>query len=119
MRQSGQVKGYSAFIYSGLPVSEQARILSLYVLPNPDLTGLYHVSGQPISKYELLTLLAEEYGKNTAVVPDSAIKADMTLDCSRFRKATGYVPHPWPELIKAMRNNKLLMEEISGQDELS
>ena len=34
-----------------------------YKIPNPDLRGLYHLSGENIDKYSLLSILNEVYKK--------------------------------------------------------
>ena len=73
------------------------------VLPNPDLRGVYHVSAAPISKYDLLQLVAREYGRTNEVVPDDRVVIDRSLDSTRFRRVTGYAPAPWPELVRTMR----------------
>lgn len=103
LAQEGAVKGYTRAIYSGLPVTEHARILREYILPAPILTGLYHVVGRPISKYELLRLIACEYGKITTIEPERTVNEDKRLSGDAFSRATGYIPPEWPELIRAMQ----------------
>ncbi|MBY4731311.1 dTDP-4-dehydrorhamnose reductase family protein [Cupriavidus pauculus] len=102
LAQEGSVKGYTKAIFSGLPTVEMARIICDYVLPRPELRGLYHVSAEPISKYDLLRLVADVYKKRIEIVPDDGLVIDRSLDSSRFRAATGYMPPVWPELIDAM-----------------
>ncbi len=69
LAQKGKVRGFINAIYSGFPTVEIARIISEYVIPNPDLKGLYHVSSNPISKYDLLKLVSERYKKSIEVEP--------------------------------------------------
>jgi dTDP-4-dehydrorhamnose reductase len=103
LSQSGTVKGYSKAIFSGLPTVELARVIRDFVIPQPALHGLYHVSADPIDKLELLRQVARIYQKYITIVPDDQLKIDRSLDSSRFRSATGYEPPQWPELIEAMR----------------
>jgi dTDP-4-dehydrorhamnose reductase len=102
-----QVNGYTRAIYSGLPAVEQARILAQLVLPREDLSGLFQVSSAPISKHDLLGLVAEEYGKRIAIVPDDSVVDDKRLSGARFFRATGYVAPGWPWLLKNMREHHL------------
>lgn len=102
LSQAGQVKGYTKAIFSGLPTVELARVVRDVVLPRVDLSGLYHVAAAPIAKYDLLTLVADVYGKRIEIVPDDAVVIDRSLNADRFRAATGYVAQPWPELVKRM-----------------
>jgi dTDP-4-dehydrorhamnose reductase len=102
LAQRGEVKGYRRAIFSGLPTCELAAIIRDAVIPRRDLSGLYHVSAEPISKYDLLRLIGAEYGKEVETVPDDRVVIDRSLDSSRFQKATGYVAPEWPELIRRM-----------------
>ncbi|MGE5563264.1 MAG: dTDP-4-dehydrorhamnose reductase family protein [Bacillota bacterium] len=103
LSQEGSVKGYQRAIFSGLPTVELSRVIRDFVLPRPDMHGLYHVAASPISKLELLKLFAAEYGRQVKIVPDAALAIDRSLDGSRFREATGYVAPPWPLLVAEMR----------------
>ena len=103
LAQQGSVKGFRRAIFSGLPTVELARVIRDHVLPHPELRGLYHVSAEPINKFDLLTLVARAYGKTIAITPDDKLVIDRSLDSSRFREATGYQPEPWPELVRRMR----------------
>jgi dTDP-4-dehydrorhamnose reductase len=103
LAQEGSVRGFARAVFSGLPTVELAGIVTDRVIPNEGLTGLYHVSTAPISKYELLRLVMERYGKRIRIERDEAFVCDRSLDSSRFRKATGYQPPPWPEMVSRMR----------------
>lgn len=106
LSQVGAVKGYRRAIFSGLPTVEIGRIIGDFVLPNPDLNGLYHVSAEAIDKYSLLDKVARIYGKSITITPDDALVIDRSLDSTRFREATGYVPPCWDDLIAGMRDFK-------------
>lgn len=102
LSQEGSVKGYTRAVFSGLPTVELARVIGDYVLPRPELRGLYHVSVEPIAKYDLLRLVADVYQKRIEAVPDDGLVIDRSLDSSRFRAVTGYTPPAWRELIETM-----------------
>jgi dTDP-4-dehydrorhamnose reductase len=104
LAQTGSVKGYRRAIFSGLPTVEIARVIRDYVIPHPELHGLYHVSAAPISKFDLLTLVAQTYGKTIDIVADDQLVIDRSLDSTQFRQATGFSPKPWAELISSMRD---------------
>jgi dTDP-4-dehydrorhamnose reductase len=103
LAQEGPIRGYRRAVFSGLPTVELARVIRDYVLPRPDLHGVYHVSSAPIAKYDLLQLAAAEYGRSNEIVPDDAVVIDRSLDSTRFRLETGYAPPSWPDLVRAMR----------------
>ncbi len=101
--QEGPIDGFTRAVFSGVPTVELARIIRDFVVPNPQLRGLYHVSAEPIDKHTLLTLVAREYGRQTVVNPSERLVIDRSLNSDRFRAMTGYAPPTWPDLIALMR----------------
>jgi dTDP-4-dehydrorhamnose reductase len=106
LSQQGSVKGFTKAIFSGLPTVELARVMKDFVIPHPQLNGLYHVAAAPIDKFELLNQVAAQYGKQIEIRPDDALVIDRSLDGSRFHQATGYVAPAWPELIRRMHEQR-------------
>jgi dTDP-4-dehydrorhamnose reductase len=102
LSQQQGVRGFTRAVFSGLPTVELARVMRDFVIPNPGLRGVYHVSAEPIDKHALLQLLAHVYGKTTPIEPDDRLVIDRSLDSTRFRQATGYQPAAWPELVRQM-----------------
>jgi dTDP-4-dehydrorhamnose reductase len=102
LAQRGRVKGFTRAIFSGLSTVELARVIRDFVMAAPDLSGLYHVSSAPISKYDLLCGVAREYGHSIEIVPDGELVIDRSLDSSRFRERTGYVAPAWQEMLRVM-----------------
>lgn len=104
LSEQGKVRGYTNAIYTGLPWVELARVILEFVLPNPELRGLYHVSSQRISKLDLLQLIARVYGKDIVIEPDDSVRIDRSLNADRFSRVTGYDPAEWPGLIATMHS---------------
>jgi len=102
LSQKQGISGYTRAIFSGLPTVELARVVNRYVLPRLDLHGLYHVAADPISKFELLKLVSNVYGRDLPIAPNAELIIDRSLNGSRFAAATGYVAAPWPDLITKM-----------------
>ena len=105
LAQKETVRGFTNVIYTGFPTIELAHIISDFVIPNPDLQGVYHVSSEPISKYELLKLVAGRYEKHIEIEPYDEFFVDRSLDSSLFCKITRYSPPSWPELVDIMYQN--------------
>jgi len=99
---------FSRVIFSGLPTVVLAQIIRDYVIPKPKLFGVYHVAAEPISKFDLLKLIAEIYGKTIELIPVDRPVCDRSLNPARFYAATGYEAPEWPELIRIMHDYKLL-----------
>lgn len=102
LAQEGIVKGYRRAIFSGLSTLEVARVIRDFVIPFPQLTGVYHLSVDPIDKFTLLNLIAKIYDKSVVIIPDDNLIIDRSLDSNRFRLATGFSPKSWRQLITEM-----------------
>jgi dTDP-4-dehydrorhamnose reductase len=104
LAQDDGVKGFRRAIFSGLPTVELALVIRDYVIPRPELHGLYHVSAKAINKYELLRLIANVYGKSVEIHPDDQLVIDRSLDSTLFSQATDYQPKEWSELVQLMHD---------------
>lgn len=110
--QEGSVKGFKRAIFSGFPTVEIAHIINDYILPKPNLSGLYHVSADAIDKYSLLSLVAKVYGKDIEIIPDESVCIDRSLDSTTFRHATGYSPPSWDTLVKKMYSSYCKVDQL-------
>ena len=103
LAQRGQtVKGFTKAIFSGFSTSELARIVELVLTDVPTIHGLYHVAAQPISKYDLLTLVRDRLRVPVTIERDVTFECDRSLDASRFNQDTGYSPPAWEAMIDDM-----------------
>lgn len=109
-----KVGGYTRSIYSGFPTSVFARIVTDLIANYPDLDGLYHISSEPITKFDLLRLFNDAYDARVEIVPDASLAIDRSLDSSKFRAATGFSPLPWPEMIAGMAGDPTPYDVFRG-----
>src|SRR5262249_8838615 len=59
--RGGRVKGFTRAIYSGFPTIVFADIIADLLLKHTGLEGLYHISGEPIDKFGLLSMVDRAY----------------------------------------------------------
>lgn len=104
-QRGGRVKGFRRAVFSGFTTNELAKILAHIAETQRTLSGLWHVSADPINKYDLLNLVNDAFATKVDIAPDDSFNCDRSLDSTRFREATGYVPPAWPELIRQMRDD--------------
>jgi len=102
LSQTDRVKGFTKAIYTGIPTIELARIVDEYVLARPDLSGIFHVSSESISKYDLLRLVRERYKLKIVIEPYDEFVQDRSLKSDLFRSKTGYSPPSWNRLVDGM-----------------
>ena len=100
--RGGSVRGYTRAIYSGFSTRAMADIIANVIENYPDLSGTYHVSSEPINKYDLLCLLRDAFGVQVEIEPYSEVHIDRSLDSSRFRAATNFTPPTWDAMIQAI-----------------
>lgn len=103
LSQNTTCYGYSKAIFNGFPTFYFAKILEKIL--SKKITGILHVSGTKINKYELLKKINKIYGKNIIIKKNTNIKIDRTLNNSLLKS---YFPKKknWDSLIKNMKNEK-------------
>ncbi len=106
LRQTGSVTGFQRSIFSGMPVTEAARIVHGILLQRPDIVGIVHLAAPPISKFDLLTRIAALYGLDLEVRPAQEPVLDRSLDASRFASLCGYATPGWPKLLDDMKRER-------------
>ncbi len=94
----GTVRGFTNAFFSGPTTHEVARVID-GVLDRPDLTGVYHVAAEAISKYDLLALVRTIFGLHIEITVDDELRLDRTLDNNKLRSAMAVSTPTWPELI--------------------
>lgn len=101
----GKVDGFTRAFFNGLTTLELSNVISGVVVPDRSLKGLYHISSEKISKFELLEIINASYGLDIDIHPDAGPEIDRSLDSGRFRAATGYDPPSWKAMVESMRDD--------------
>ena len=111
LAQSGSVNGFTKAIYSGFTTLEFCRIIEKLILTFPQAKGLYHVSMDPISKFDLLSVFANYLTKEIVLNKDEDFSCDRSLNSDQFRKDFTYIPPSWDdsleELAKYLQSNNI------------
>ncbi len=97
-----KIRGFTNAVFSGFTTIVLAEIISDLIENHSNLHGLYHVSSEPISKFDLLCLLKKFYALPIEIEPDGDFKIDRSLNSERFRSETGFVPDEWSTMIGRM-----------------
>jgi len=104
LSQKESCRCFSNVIFSGLPTVILAQIVRDILIPRKDLYGIYHIASKPISKCDLLRLIAEIYKKEIQILSDENPCINRSLNAERFRIATGYNPPDWRSLVRTMHS---------------
>ena len=92
--------GYKKAIYSGFPTKRLAEVISQYILPNPHVSGIVHVSATPIDKLTLLEMIKEHFNLKIEIKANEEFIMDRSLNSAKFTKLTGFQSPSWTEMMK-------------------
>lgn len=99
MSQANEIKGFTKAIYTGFSTLEMVNIISNYVIPDKTLNGLYQVSSDPISKYDLLNIIKDIYKKDIQINKYDDFVLNRSLDSTKFKNITGYKSPDWRTML--------------------
>jgi len=100
--RGGAVRGYTRVWWSGLTAAHVADVVGDVIERHPALAGLYHLTGERLTKFDLLCRLRDGLGLDVAIEPDDGPALDRSLDGSRFAAATGYGFPGWEVLVAGL-----------------
>ena len=114
-----RIRCYARAIYSGLTTLALSKIIKIIILEQPDLSGLWHISSEPISKFELLSRLNWELSLNLEIELDETFICDRSLNSELFRKRTQIEIPNWSEMLTDFRKDQSwyqnqINSELSG-----
>lgn len=108
LKQEGSIFGFSKAFFSGLTTLELSKIIYEKIIFKKDLSGIYHVSGKKINKYNLLKKIRKIYNKKINIKKESKFSINRSLDSTRFISRTGYVKKNWDIMI--LENKKFFLK---------
>lgn len=106
LSQKGKtIKGYSNAIYSGLTSNVIAKEVCRIIKDHPNLEGIFQLSSEPISKYDLLCLAKNSFKIDVEIEKFENYTSDKTLICDKYKKATSFKPASWKEMMEEISND--------------
>lgn len=107
LAQGGKkVKGFRKAVFTGLTSNRLAELVGELIAKFPELNGLYHVSSEAVSKYDLLKLMKDAYKVDTEIEADDKFECRRDLDGGRFVEATGFKCPSWRAMMADMAADK-------------
>lgn len=110
--RGGSVRGFKHAIFSGFTTQALAEIIALIVGEHPQLSGLRHVSAEPINKFDLLSLINDAYKLDITLTPDENFRCDRSLDSSLFRRETDINIPSWEQMIAQLAADSTPYKQI-------
>lgn len=104
------VQGYQQALYSGVTTNELARIIAMLITRKTHLSGVWHIAGPYISKYELLLKINKIFDLRMNVEPYNNFLCDRRLDSARFVTETDYAVPDWDKMLEIVQQENALYE---------
>ena len=103
LAQQGTIKGFKRAIYSGVTTQEMSRVIERVLLNHSHLSGVFHVSSDFITKYDLLIRLNDMLGgRDISIEPDNDFFCDRSLISDVFYDKTGYRSPSWEMMLREL-----------------
>lgn len=106
LSQHGVIRGFTKAIYTGVTTQELARVIEDVLTNHQDLAGLWQVATAPISKFDLLRMLARYLGRtDISIEPDDEFQCDRSLVGDAFANRANYSAPTWDSLLKELAHD--------------
>lgn len=97
-----RINGFRRAIWSGVTTPFMSRVIADVVYEHRSLSGVYHVAGERVSKFELLCRLNDAFRADAVIDGEDVFTCDRSLVGDRFVAATHYRIPPLSELIQEL-----------------
>jgi|SRR6185312_13764640 len=106
LAQKGRtVKGFTKAKYSGLTTNFVAAELIKIIKNKSELSGLYQISGEAITKFDLLQMINKIFKVNAEITPSEEYVSDKTLLSDKYSVKTGFKSPSWEKLLLEIYND--------------
>lgn len=99
------VEGFGEVWYSGVPVATVADVVLRLATTHRQLSGLYHLAAEPISKLDLLRVANDAFGARVTILPDTTTTSHRTLDGTRLREVLPIDPVDWSHALSQLADD--------------
>lgn len=94
-----EINGYESVYFTGLPTSFLSRVI-LEELAEKNLSGLFHIGSEPISKGRFLREINEKYNLKKIINPVEQPRLNRSLNSGRLRGVIGLSSLSWSDLYR-------------------
>lgn len=100
-----EINGFSRVMYSGVTTVYMSKLVADLIDNHKNLSGIYNVASKPISKFELLHLINDNFDLGLIINDDKTVISNKTLNASKIEKEIGLQPPSWDELIFELKKD--------------
>jgi dTDP-4-dehydrorhamnose reductase len=100
-----EINGFSRVMYSGVTSVYMARLVADLIDNHKNLSGIYNIASKPISKFELLHLINDNFDLGLIINDNKTVISNKTLNASKIEKVIALQPPSWDELIIELKKD--------------
>jgi len=109
------ILGFKKAIFSGLTTVALSEIIKNIISDYPALQGVRQIASEPISKFDLLTILKKAYGIPITIESDETIIIDRSLIADKFKTETKIKVPSWEYMIDQMYRDPTPYTQLRGK----
>lgn len=104
-QKNTEIDGFENAIYSGLTTLTFAQVIENIIDKHLDLSGVWQVSSDSISKFELIKMINQKFNLNIKINRNSSFQCNRSLNSSKFKKKTAIKIPSWESMINNLYND--------------
>ena len=94
-----KVNGFDMAIYSGVTTLWMSKTVFKIINQFPNLNGIWNISSNPISKFNLIKKINHKFKLNLDINKDSSFCSNKSLNSNRFFSETKYEIPNWDDML--------------------
>ena len=98
-QKNGEIDGFTNAIYSGLTTLAFSEIIENIIDKHQNLNGIWHISSNPISKFDLIEMINQKFNLKIKINRNSSFRCDRSLNSSKFQEETKIQIPSWRVMI--------------------
>ena len=115
--KNNKINGFYKAIYSGITTLWMSELILKILNDFPTLSGIYNISSQPISKFELITKINELFKLNIDIVKDSSFSCNKSLNSRKFFSQTKLEKPNWDLMLLDLYNDSINNTRLYNKDD--
>ena len=107
-----EINGFSRVMYSGVTTVYMANLIADLIENHNNISGIYNIASNPISKFELLHLINDNFDLGLVINKDQNIISNKTLDTSKIENELGIKSPSWNQLIIELKRDYMHFTDL-------
>tara|TARA_B100001175_G_C19469742_1_gene621100 strand:+ start:419 stop:1294 length:876 start_codon:yes stop_codon:yes gene_type:complete len=94
-----KIYGFNNVVYSGVTTLWMSKTVVKILKEFPDLSGIYNISSEPISKFDLISKINNCFELNIDIEADSSFFSNKSLNSNKFFLKTNFEKPNWDKML--------------------